>query len=112
MIKVVAMYSLPEGTDPEEFWKFHTEIHASDIKKAYGPRVKKYVINRVTRIIKGELKLFAIMETWFDNEEELAEADKAAKAARAASGKTVVDDFASRVTGSFRAIVEEKEIKL
>lgn len=112
MIKVIAMYSLPEGTDPDEFWKYHTEVHASDIKKAYGPRLKKYVINRVIKVLKGEPKLFAIMENWFENEEALAEADKDAKTLRTAGGKTIVDDFASRVTQSYRAIVEEKEIKL
>ena len=28
MIKVIAGYSLPEGTDPEEFWKYHTQVDA------------------------------------------------------------------------------------
>ncbi|MBI4296623.1 MAG: EthD family reductase [Chloroflexi bacterium] len=112
MIKVIAMYSLPEGTDPEKFWKYHTEVHASDIKRAYGTKVKKYVINRVTKVLMGEPKFFGLMETWFENEEALAEADKAARTLTTPEGKSVVDDFASRVTQRFRALVEEKEITL
>ncbi len=110
MIKVVAMYSLPEGTDPEEFWRYHSEIHASDMKRAYGPKLKKYVINRVTKSLIGEPKFFGMMETWFESEEDLVEADRAARALKTAEGKTFVDDFASRVTQRFRAVVEEKEM--
>jgi hypothetical protein len=111
MIKVIAGYSLPEGTDLEEFWKYHTQVHAADCKKAYGPRLKKYTINRVTKVLKGE-PVFAIMEDWFEDEAALAEADKRLKSMIAASGKNMVEDFASRVTRSFRFIVEEKEIQL
>ena len=111
MIKVIAGYSLPEGTDPEEFWKYHTQVHAADCKKAYGPLLKKYTLNRVTKVLKGDPGFFAIMENWFEDEAALAKADKQLKTMIAASGKNMVEDFASRVTRSFRVIVEEKEIK-
>ena len=51
------------------------------------------------------------MENWFEDEAALAKADKQLKTMIAASGKNMVEDFASRVTRSFRVIVEEKEIK-
>ena len=41
MVKMVSIYSLPEGVDPDEFWRYHTEDHASDIKRAAGTRLKK-----------------------------------------------------------------------
>ena len=112
MIKVVAMYSLPDGTDPDEMWKYHTEVHASDIKRVYGPRLKKYVINRVSKVLAGEPRFFALMETWFESEEALAEADENYKTLRTYEGKTIAEDFNSRVTQRFRAVVEEKEITL
>lgn len=112
MIKVIAGYLLPEGTDPEEFWKYHTEVHAADCKKAYGPRLKKYTVNRVVKVLKGDPGFFALMEDWFEDEAALKEADKSLKSSIAASGKNMVEDFSSRVIKSFRVIVEEKEIEV
>ena len=64
MIKMVSIYSIPEGTNPDEFWMCHTEIHAKDVKKAAGPSLKKYVINRVIKVRRGEPKFFGLIEQW------------------------------------------------
>ena len=104
------MYSLPEGADPEETWKYHTQVHAPDIKKLSGDKLKKYVVNRVDNVIVGGQQIFAIMENWYENKEDIAEIDKRYKITKAASGKTLQEDFNSHTTNRFRAIVEEKEI--
>lgn len=110
MIKRVSIYSLPEGTDPNEFWKYHTEVHASDIKRAGGPRLKKYVINRVTKVVSGKPKFWGMVETWWESEKAYEEATKDINALRTPEGKTIWDDFWSRTTEGFSSVVEEKEI--
>ena len=112
MVKRVSVYSLPKGTNPDEFWKYHTEVHASDIKKAAGPRLKKYAINRVARVVSGEPKFWGMVETWWESEEAIREATKDINALKAPGGKTIWDDFWSRVVDGFSAEVEEKEITL
>ena len=102
MIKMINVYSLPDGTGPEEFWKYHTEVHALDVKKAAGSLLKKYTINRVVEVIRGEPKFWGLIETWWESEEARQEYNK-----RSYPNK---GEFSSRVTGSFVALVEEKEI--
>ncbi len=102
MIKMINVYSLPEGTDPDEFWKYHTEEHALDVKNAAGPILKKYVINRVIEARSGEPAFFGLIETWWESEEARQEYIKRSYPRKG--------EFSSRVTGSFAALVEEKEI--
>lgn len=110
MIKRIAVYSLPEGTDPDEFWKYHTELHSADVRKAFGFRVKKYVINRVVEVVKGQPTFWGVVELWFENTEAMNEAHERLKHFKTLKGKTFQEDFFSRVTGRFSAVVEEKEI--
>ena len=112
MIKRISVYSLPEGTDPEAFWKYHTEVHALDVKNAAGSLLKKYVINRVIKVTHGEPKFWGVIELWFENEEAFKEFNKRTLKTKVANGKAMIDDFTSRVTGRFGALVEEKEIPL
>ena len=112
MIKMINVYSLPEGTDPEEFWKYHTEVHALDVKKAAGSLLKKYVINRVVEVIRGEPKFWGLIEMWWESKEAREEYPKRAETVIAASGKTPPEDFRERVIRGFGAHVEEKEIPL
>ncbi len=106
MIKRVSFYSLPEGVDPDEFWKYHTEVHSSEYKKAVAPRLKKYVINRVTEVVRGEPKFWGFVEQWWENEEDRNAAINTPEV------KRINEDFRSRVTGGFLVGVEEKEITL
>ena len=112
MIKRAAIYSLPEGTDHDEFWKYHTEVHPADFKKAAGPRLKKYVINRVTEVISGKPKIWALVELWFDSKEDMDEAFRNAQTLKIPGGKTIAEDFWSRITDAFDTILEEKEIEI
>jgi uncharacterized protein (TIGR02118 family) len=110
MVKRVSVYTLPKGVDPDAFWKYHTEVHAVDITQAAGQRLKKYVLNRVIKVEKGEPKFFGLIELWFENEEVLIDTFADLRTQKAASGKSIVDDFQSRVIEYFAATVEEKEI--
>ncbi len=112
MIKRVTVYSLREGTDPDELWKYHTEVHASDYKKVCGSRLKKYVINRVTKVSSGKAEFWGLAETWWESEEEMNAATEEHKNIKLANGKTMFEDFTSRVNLHFIAWVEEKEIKI
>jgi len=112
MVKRIVIYSLPEGTDPNEFWHYHTKIHSEDFKKAVGSKLKGYVMNRITNQVGGELKPFAVIETYWESEEEMKKAYDNAKAATLPNGKTVFEDFMSRIHLLFAGSVEVKEIQL
>lgn len=110
MIKRIAVYSLPEGTDPDEFWKYHKEVHAPDIKKAYGPRLKRYVLHRITKVIDGKPSFYGFVELWCDSEEDFEEGFKAHSALKTPEGKAPHQDFLSRVTNFFMVHVDEEVI--
>ena len=112
MFKRISVFSLLEGVDPDEFWKFHTEVHTPEVKSAGGSLLKKYVLNRVIKVTHGEPKFWGVVELWFDNEEAFKEFVKRTLAFKVANKKNSFDDFASCVTGRFGAVVEEKEIPL
>ena len=109
MIKRISVYSLPEGSDPEEFWKYHKEVHAPDIKNGAGSRLKKYVIHRITKVIDGKANFYGFVETWWDNEGDV-EKGFGGGFLKTPSGKNPHEDFLSRVTDFFHAEVEEKVI--
>jgi len=105
MIKMVSIFSLRSGVDPDEFWKYWNEIHVPDIKRL-KPGLKKYSINRVDQKLAGADKYWGLVETWWENEDEMR------LAFGSPEGKRVADDFWTRVTGRFSVIVEEVEIAL
>ena len=98
MVKRVMVCSLAEGTDPDEFWKYWVEVHAAALKNETG--IKKYVLNRVTTVAKGEQKFWGLMEMWLDSEEDYK---------RIFTGKSD-DYFASHITDRFACWAEEVEI--
>ena len=112
MIKRVTVCWLPQGTDPDKFWKYHKEVHAVDVIRVAGPRLKKYVINRVVKPIYGTPTFFDLIETWWDNEEDMHQAfDVDIRNAKLPNGKTISEDFWSQVAGGFAVVVEEYTAK-
>jgi len=107
MIKRLVIQSLPEGTDEDEFWKYHTHVHSVDFLEAVGDLVNKYVIKRVIRVIKGKKQFFVLIETWWENEEDMSKAFKILNNTMLSNGKTVTDDFMSRVINGSTFEVEE-----
>ncbi len=100
MIKRVVSFSLPEGTDPDEFWKYWQEVHVPEVKRF--PGLKRYAINRVSKVIAGESKFWGVAESWWESEEAMYQAFNSP------AGKSCQQDIMSRVIGVFVSIVEEK----
>ncbi|MFH1031575.1 MAG: EthD family reductase [Chloroflexota bacterium] len=112
MYQTLSVYEIPEGTDPDEFWKYHTEVHAVDVANAVRPLLKRYVIKRLKTVIRGKPKWFGCVEMWWDSEEDRVKAFEHADTIITASGKNIGEDFASQVTFEWYVSVEEKEIPL
>jgi len=112
MFKVLSTFSLPKGTDPDEFWKYHTEVHARDFVKVAGPRLKKYTISRVKGVRVGKPNFFGVTETWFENEEVEKQVMGEVSKTILPNGKNIFEDFHSRVvnTSMVAVVVEEKVI--
>ena len=112
MIKRVSGFWLPDGTDPDQFWKYHKEVHTVDSMRVAGPRLKKYVINRVVKVVSGTPTFFDLTETWWENEDEMHQVINVDMVnTKLPNGQTVAEDFFSRVTGGFTVIVDEYTAK-
>lgn len=107
MIKRLGVYSLPEDVDGDEFWHYHTRIHAEQAKRAFGDYLKRYTINRVRRVISGEGRWFGMVETWWDNPDDIDRAFQSLDTTILPNGLSVSDDFGSRVTGYASFEVDE-----
>jgi len=110
MVKRSSIFALPSGTDPDEFWKYHTEVHAADVVGAAGSRLKKYVINRFNEIVSGESTCFGFTEVWWENEKAMYEAYEDYKIYTTPDGekKNVGNDFYSRVINICTGQIDEK----
>ncbi len=104
MVKRILIFKLKPGTDPEEFWDHWEKVHAAEFRKR--PELKKYVINRVSKVTKGEPAFWGLVETWWDSEESHAESEQSPL------GKSFHDPyFAAHITDGFGAWLEEKQLK-
>ena len=112
MYQTISIYSIADGTDPDEFWHYHVNVHAVDVANAVGPELKKYVIKRVVGTVKGNPKHFGMVEMWWDRRESRIKNFEAADKIITASGKNIGEDFASRVFMEWYVEVEEVEIEL
>ena len=103
MVKRIMIFKLKDGVNPDKFWKFW-DVHAQTFKKL--PTLKKYVLNRVTKIVKGEPKYWGLVEIWAENAEAYEKASKDHPIVK----ELASDGFAEQVTDSFTVWVEEKVI--
>ena len=106
MVKIVNVFNIKEGVDPEELWKHWMGEHAAPMKKATG--LHRYVINRVIEKLpahNGEsegVKYWGIVELWFDSK------DAYYKAMSSAPPMSPEDMWASSVGPASVTVVEEK----
>lgn len=105
MVKRIMVFSLPEGTDAEEFWQFWAEKHTDEVVKNW-PAVRKYVVNRVIEVVSGQPKFWGLVELWFDSKEAYNQSQDTMTPAM----KHIRDDFSSRVVDRFAVWAEEKVI--
>jgi hypothetical protein len=111
MYKTITVLSLRDGTDADEFFKYHIGPHAEDALKVSGGKMKKYVINRVVQNLGGENRHFEFVEMWWESKEAHDEYVKNGRTYITASGKTPSEDFEARgAVFNFKVLVEETEI--
>ncbi len=65
MVKLVAMFNLPRGTNGAEFEKYFVRKHARDAAKI--PGLRRYVIGKVVGSPAGEPAWYRVNELWFDS---------------------------------------------
>jgi len=105
--KYMGFYSLPQGTDPDKFWEYHTREHAVHSVDSFDDYLEYYVINRVSRVIKGQAVCFGVVELWFADRECLTKGFEAHKRMILPNGRNVSEDFNVRVVDAFGCVVEE-----
>lgn len=105
--KYIGFYSIPQGSDPGSFWEYHTREHAAHSVESFGPYLENYVINRVTKVIKGQSICFGVVELWFTDSENLEKGFAAHKTMMLPNGRNVSDDFDVRVVDAFGYEVQE-----
>jgi len=110
MIKRVCIYSLPEGADGDEFWKWHTKEHSIDIIKASSNGLKKYVVNRVTKVVRGKQICYGFVETWWESEEAAQKCFEGWKSTDLEEGNTLEIAWWDRLASGFSFAVEEYEV--
>jgi hypothetical protein len=107
MIKRLGVYSLPEDADGDQFWNYHTKIHAEQAQQAFGDYLRRYVINRVRRVISGRGQWFGLVETWWDSQDDIDQGFDSLNTTILPNGLSVSDDFSSRVARYTSYDVEE-----
>ena len=105
MVKVVAMFNLPEGTDEAEFEKYFVKKHAPEAARI--PGLRRYTIGKVVGSpAEGKPAWYRVNELWFDS----------VKAALKAFGsKAAVDctnDLMPRVKDFTPVFVKDQEVRL
>jgi uncharacterized protein (TIGR02118 family) len=112
MFKTITVISLRPGVDPEEFFKYHTEVHSLDAIKAACGKIKRYVINRLVQMMGGkEQKFYGLVEMWWDSKEDCEAYSKMIYTFKAASGISLSEDFESHgAILEYKIQVEEKEL--
>ena len=107
MAKRVFIFSLPEGTESDEFWETY-KAHATDVmRQTVGCGLQKYTINRVTGIVKGAPLFWGMSETWWESEEAAEKAFEGMKTTMLPNGKTFSADFWRQICNGFSVEVEE-----
>jgi uncharacterized protein (TIGR02118 family) len=104
MVKLVAMFNLPPGTDEGAFEKYFVEKHAPEA--AQIPGLRKYTIGKVVGSPAVRPAWYRINELWFDS---------MAAAMEALESKEAVDctnDLMPRVKDFTAVFVEDQEIKI
>ena len=105
MVKVVAMFNLPEGTNEAEFEKYFVNKHArKDAAKI--PGLRRYVIGKVVGSPAGQPAWYRVNELWFDS------VKAATKAFNSQVAVDCTNDLMPRVKDFTPVFVKDMEIKL
>lgn len=105
MVKVVAMFNLPEGTNEAEFEKYFVSKHArKDAAKI--PGLRRYAIGKVVGSPAGQPAWYRVNELWFDS------VKAATKAFNSQAAVDCTNDLMPRVKDFTPVFVKDMEIRL
>ena len=104
MVKLVAMFNLPPGTNEVEFEKYFIKKHARDAAKI--PGLRRYVIGKVVGSPAGEPAWYRVNELWFDS------VKAALKAINSQVAVEATNDLMPRVKDFTPVFVKDQEVKL
>ena len=112
MVKRFSMFTIPEGTNPDEVWNYFTKGHAPAFAKLAGAGLKKYILNRVTQVVNGAPKFTVLAEMWWESEEAMNKTIETARVTKSPRGYTFKEDLQPHeAIDRFITIVEECVIK-
>jgi uncharacterized protein (TIGR02118 family) len=104
MVKLVAMFNLPPGTDEAEFEKYFVKQHAPDAAKI--PGLRRYTIGKVVGSPAGQPAWYRVNELWFDS------LKAALKALNSPLAMEATNDLMPRVKDFTPVFVKDQEVKL
>jgi len=104
MVKLVAMFNLPPGTNEAEFEKYFVKKHAPDAAKI--PGLRRYIIGKVIGSPAGEPAWYRVNELWFDSVKAALKAFSSPVAVEA------TNDLMPRVKDFTPVFVKDQEVKL
>ena len=105
MVKLVAMFTLPEGASGEAFDKYFREKHAAQ-DAAKMPGLRRYTIGKAVGALEGKPVWRWVNELWFDDLES------AQKALNSPVGAAAGEDLMPRVANFTAVFVEDEEVEL
>ena len=104
MVKLVAMFNLPPGTDEAEFEEYFVKKHARDAAKI--PGLRRYLIGKVVGSPAGDPAWYRVNELWFDS------VPAALKAFNSQVAVDATNDLMPRVKDFTPVFVKDMEVKL
>ncbi len=104
MVKLVAMFNLPPGTDEAEFEKYFVRKHAREAAKI--PGLRRYLIGKVVGSPAGTPAWYRVNELWFDS------VPAALKAFNSPEAVAATNDLMPRVKDFTPVFVKDVEIKI
>ncbi len=104
MVKLVAMFNLPPGTDEAEFEKYFVKKHAREAAKI--PGLRRYLIGKVVGSPAGTPAWYRVNELWFDS------VKAALKAFNSPEAVAATNDLMPRVKDFTPVFVKDVEIKI
>ena len=110
MLKRFTVYSIPDEVSGDDFWEYHTKVHGKDVWKATSQFKTKYVLNRVKKTLYGKTDVFCFIESNWPSEEAAQKDQEAITTIRVENGKTIAEDFMSRVKAVYSVLVEEHDV--
>ena len=104
MVKLVAMFNLPEGTDEAQFEKYFVKTHAPQAARI--PGLRRYTIGKVVGPPSEKPAWYRVNELWFDSMKA------AMKSLNSREAIDCTNDLMPRVKDFTPVFVKDQEVSL